>query len=209
MGKRGVDFRVVTGVIKRVIEKYNEWSNCRQREMERDLDFFEADAFYFLKLIFVKGGLNKEKIKRKRRLSKEKFNDLVSFLKNREYICEIIISKPKSDLIYEITDEGIDYLLEFRKSKQEKSSAGWIMWATIVLAVSAAINVIDILLNNERTRNYIASVGVSLLRSFVEFIGGALQLIFWIFIFWIVYYVVKRIFHKFKKKKHIERYVVK
>lgn len=187
--------------MKKLIEKYKQWHNRRQIELDRDLDFYETDIFHLLRLIFIKGQLNKKTICKKRRLSKTKFEDLIGFLKAKDYIVEIIASKPKSEILYGITDKGTDYLLEFRKSKQEKSYTKWIMFATIVLAISATITIIDILINNDRTRNYIASGGTSLIRSFVEFIGGALHLIFWIFIFWIFYRIIKYTIDYIKKKR--------
>ncbi|MFA5953082.1 MAG: winged helix-turn-helix domain-containing protein [Candidatus Pacearchaeota archaeon] len=120
------------------------------REERRDLDFYELDLFNILKFIFIRGQVNDDIIKKKLRLNDFKFKDYLDALQSKGYIKKI-----NKNSFYTITSKGTDYLLQSKKIKQERRNNLTILSATIVLAISALIEVINILLNNERTWNFI------------------------------------------------------
>lgn len=114
-----------------IIKSFLNFMKIKQRENNRDLDFFESDLFYFLKLLYVKGTLNKAVIRKKRRLTEDEFKIYEEFSREKGYIKSGINS---NETTYSITTSGTDYLLEFRKTRQAKSNANWMAGATVVVS---------------------------------------------------------------------------
>lgn len=141
--------------LKDLWDKFIKKQKKRQREFDRDLDFLDTDFFHFLKLIFVKDDIDKKTLMKKRRLNKEKFNLLENMAISKQYIYSLLVSEEKGGATYRIKDDGIDFLLNFKRIQKEEKHSNVIKWATIVLAIAAFVQAADIWVNKPGTRDAI------------------------------------------------------
>jgi len=177
--------------IKAWFENFKEKQKTRRKRQKRDLDFFEEDLAYLLKLIFIGVEVSEEDLTKKLRLrDKERFELLSDFALVRHYASW---SNGKEGGTYSINKIGIEYLLEAEKIRKEEKRSNAITLATIVLAISALVQVVDIWINKPSTKEAIIS-------SLLEAIGGTLilirDLIPWaivIFVLWLIFKIYKRI----------------
>ena len=96
-----------------VLNKFFEWLKSKQRDNDRDLEYYETEFYYFLSFIFVKKSVHESVIKKKRRLSDEKFEDFRKFAMNKKFIKPTYGSYP-TGASYHITELGTDYLLKYK-----------------------------------------------------------------------------------------------
>lgn len=184
------------GIVYLWFNKFKENKMNRDKELERDLDFLDTDFYYFLRLIFSKGKISKNSLIKKRRLSEEKFSLFEDMATSKKYINSFLGNDGRT---YEIANEGISYLLNFKKTMEEKSHSNWIKWATIILAISASIQAIDIWVNKDLTKNFISTKVTQIIISLFQVLGALLQLFFWIFL---VFLFIKLVLYLFKKIQH-------
>jgi hypothetical protein len=174
---------------EKIKEKIAKWMENNKKESSRDLDSFDEDLLYFLKLIFVKREITENDLNKKQRLSdKDKFEDLTDFALTRRYVDW---SKEKGG-VYTITNRGIEYLLSAKEIKEEEKKSNVIKWATIVLAISAFFQIVDIWMYRPLTQK-------SLILLVMGIIGGVLTLIKQLIPFAIIIFVLFIIF-KINKK---------
>ena len=165
----------------------------RQKENQRDISYFESDLFNFLKFIYRKGPVN-EKIIQKRTFSEIRYDELKSFAIEKKYIVGIL----GKTLKYDLTHEGKEFLLDYQKTKSEKSNTNIITLATIILAISAAVSIIDLLLKNEETKNFI-------ILNLGKAVAGILEFVIAIFIIILgsalIWFIIKGIIKIIKKSE--------
>lgn len=114
------------------------WFEKRKREVEKNPEFFENYMQDFLELLFIKKDLEENDIIKKLKISKETFVYLKEFLKKKGYLSEIL-GKRKGHDSFEITNEGIDFLLNYKKITAEKKRANWMVITAIFLAITALL----------------------------------------------------------------------
>lgn len=186
---------------KNILKYIKERQENNQQEIDRDLNFYESDFFYFLKFIFMNGKVNEETIMKKRRLSKLKFDDFVNLANSNEYIKSNLASKSKSEILYEITPKGVDYILKFKRSQEEKSYTKVVMWATIILGISATVDMIDLLLNKPDTRNFIIKKIVEMIGGILSVLEQLIKLAIVIGICWFIIWIIIKLYKNYKKSK--------
>ncbi len=184
-------------LIKRAKNKFISGQRRRQKELDRDLDYLDSDFFYFLKLIFIKKEIDKNTLIKKRRLTEEKFNFFKDLGISNNYLTYSLVSKKKGGELYSMTNEGIVFLMKYKKLQTEENQSNVIKWATIVLALSAFVQVIDIWVNKPTTKNSILQLIINIFTSFIEFIRGIIPIIIII----LIIYILVKINKKIKKRK--------
>lgn len=133
-------------------KKLTGWLKQKQKENIKDLDNFENDLYNLLRTIYKKGEIPKKSLKKKLNLEIKRLDEILEFGRNKGYIKIIDTGE---DLNYKIKKEGLEYLISFRRTKIDKNHSKTIKWATIVLAFSAFVNVVDILIYKRETRDFI------------------------------------------------------
>lgn len=138
-----------------ILKICSDYFRTKQRENERDLEFFESDLFNFLNCIYVQEEADELFIKAKRRLSDISFNKLNDFARQKDYIKFVSANKRYPLGYYIVTAKGVDYILSFKNTKQEAKNSSLIAWFTVVLGINAMVSIISILLHEQDTRSYI------------------------------------------------------
>lgn len=188
------------GKIKKWFEKFKKSQKTRNRESNRDLDFFENDLVYLLKLIFVKGEVSEKDLTKKLRLrDKEKFEFLTDFALNRRYASWY---KEGDSDVYTITKRGIEYLLETKKIRKEEKHSNIIKLAMIVLAISAFVQIVDIWINKPSTKEAIVILIMNALGITFGLIKDLIPLAIIIIVLFVIFKISKKI--KEKKKSYKE-----
>jgi hypothetical protein len=123
----------------KAFNKVKKWYLKRQKEKEREPENIEEKLQEFLEFLFIKEEYPKERLRKKLFLGRDAFNFLNEFAKNKGYITEVIVSKPKSDVFIKIKNKGIDFLFEYRKIRAQEKSNTAMKWATIVIAGFAGL----------------------------------------------------------------------
>jgi len=104
--------------IKEWFKKFKESKKTRQKKQKRDLNFFEEDLAYLLKLIFIEGEVSEKDLTKKLKLrDKERFELLSDFALVRHYVSWF---KGERGGTYSINKIGIEYLLEAEKIRREE-----------------------------------------------------------------------------------------
>lgn len=164
------------------------------------LYFLNEDNFYFLRFIYLKKEVTEKTIKKKRKLSQSRFDEISDFALTRRYVDYGVASKSEDNL-YVIMKKGIDYLLAVKEVKEERRNANWIKWATIVLALSALINITDLLLYKPETRSFLIKQFFEATSVFLGIVKGGI-VIFALFILTkLIFYLVR----KFRKKNETKK----
>lgn len=110
----------------------------KKKGRKRNPEFFEDYIKEFLELLFLKDDIFEDDIIKKLGINKENFDYIKQFIKKKGYIVEIIGKKRGTDS-FEITNLGVDFLLDYKKLLAEKRRANWMVIATILLAVTALL----------------------------------------------------------------------
>ncbi len=176
---------------KKLIEKYKERQKRRRKEFDRDLDFLDSEFFDFLKLIFVKEGISKKTLMKKMRLNEEKFLFLRKMATSKHYVKYYMTSDEKGGSTYYMEDEGIDFLLKSNQLKKEEKHSNVIKWATIILAISAFVQIVNIFIYNPTTKEFILKLIGSLIGGLLTFIQESFLWILIIFILYLGYRIYK------------------
>lgn len=182
--------------MNKIVQSFINFMKIKQKENERDLEFFESDLFYFLTLLYVRGTLNKATIKKKRRMSEDTFNMFEKFAREKKYISLGIDSLGTT---YSITIQGTDYLLGFKKLRQEKRNSSVIMWTTIILAISAIISIIDLFISKPTVKEYILT---GLGKIIVETIQIILEVSLTLFGGLVIIFIITKIADNRRRKKN-------
>jgi hypothetical protein len=173
--------------MKKVWEKYKKWQKERKKEFARDLDLLDYELFNFLKLIFKKEGIEERALRRRGNLNEEKFYVLKKIAKSKNYIkCIENIETKKG--FYFIEPKGLDFLLDFKKMQKEIKHSNTIKWATMILAISAIVQITNILINNPTTKEFLFKFILAFVEWFFILIEKAS---FWIFCFLILWFFYK------------------
>lgn len=112
------------------------------KENYEKIPVFEQNLVNFLNILFSRKELSEEELIKELRLTNSEFQDLKHFAKNKGYIIEKLISKPKSKNSFEIEDKGLDFLLEYQKIRAQKKGSKLMRIATYAIASSAIITLI-------------------------------------------------------------------
>ena len=148
-----------------LIEKLKE----RQRKLDLDLEFLEVEFFQFLKFIFINEWINRRYLEKKNRLNKDKFNLFRYMAQSKGYIGVTFDEKLQEER-YKLQPQGIDFLLNFQRVREQQKHSNMIKYATLVIAFGAFVNFVDIIVNKETTKN-------TLLLLYGKAIGGILTLV--------------------------------
>ncbi len=182
----------INNLWKKLVSWYEKRTKDSKKEINRSLDFLESDLFYFLKLIFTKKEIYEDDLITKRHLSLERFNLLRDLSISRGYVIPMVASVPRFGTVYGITSEGIDYLLGSEKIRAESKSSDTIKWATIVLAISAFVQLVDIWVNKPETKSAVLNLIWKTIGLILEIIRQALPFIIVFSILILILKIIKK-----------------
>lgn len=120
-------------IFKNIYENLKRWYQKKLKERDRNLGYFENRFYEFMEFLFVKEKVSREKIKKKLFMSDDEFKLIENFAKKEKYVNYSTTKKNKEE--YEINQKGINFLLKYKKIKQEQKTSFWMRWATITIAI--------------------------------------------------------------------------
>jgi hypothetical protein len=173
----------------------------RKRRGNKELDFLEGNIFSFLKQIFENDEVSKEELISKQRLDEDEFNFFKGLMVSKNYIKPLKKSISKKKEFYQITYDGVDYLLKYNKTKIEEKSTKWVKWATIVMAISALVQLIDIWVNKPTTKEAIILFSGNFIGGILTLMAQAVPYALIVGMIIIIFKIIKSIKEKKAKEK--------
>lgn len=148
--------------LKKTLLKY--WKNYKKRvkENSRDVEKFETNIYNLLEELFIKNSQTSISLRKRLRLNEEDLSEILYFTRNKGYINETI----GQEMIYTLEEEGKDFLLKYKNILEERNNSKWVERATIVLAISASISIVDILVMHTPTKETIFTFFSGILNFF-------------------------------------------
>jgi len=143
------------------------WQKERDRKLE--LNEFEKNLYEILRYIYVK----KENTHGKEGVL---FTELTkAFSLNKEGLEKVLNHAEGNRLvdcylsnIYSINGVGLNYILNYKKTKSDKTHNTLILIATITIAFSALVNIIDLNLQNSKIFDLILEYSIKIILGLIE-----------------------------------------
>lgn len=176
---------------KSFLDSLRNFQRRRKQKFDRAIDTYENGFHDFLRLAFQNEGTSCQKLMKKQGLSEERYELFVKSARHKGYIHPVHFSE---GIYYSVQESGKDFLLESQKNIEQQKMNKYLLIATSAIAITAVIQIIDLMLKEPETKNFIL-IGIGKLFLVI------IQLVIIVLGIVVILWVISLIIGFFSKKK--------